>query len=87
MIAKKIIFREVYFPGKSIFTKDIRDVHISAFYDTQPRMMRKVMKYADDGRTHDGRKHRVICSRRPDSFAAGKNYLILGPRYWVYGQC
>ena len=42
-----LIFREVNFPGKSNFTKDIHDVHISAIYDTQPRLMRQVMKYAD----------------------------------------
>ena len=42
-----LIFREVNFPGKSNFTKDINDVHISAIYDTQLRLMRKMMKYAD----------------------------------------
>ena len=48
------ISREVKFPGKSNFTEDIHDVHISAIYDIQLRLMRKVMKYAD-GRT-DGRR-------------------------------
>ena len=67
--------KEVNCPGKSNFTKDIHDVQISAIYDTQPKLMRQVMTYADDGRTTDARKHRVICSRRPDSFAAGKNTM------------
>ena len=69
--------QEVNFPGKSIYTKDIHDVQISAIYDTQPKLMRQVMKYADARRTDDGR-HRVICSRRPDSFAAGKNDEVRG---------
>ena len=69
-------FREVNFSGKSNFTKDIHDVQISAIYDTQPKLMRQVMTYADARRT-DGRKPRVICSRRPDSFAAGKNCVYL----------
>ena len=43
--------REVNFPRRSNFTKDIHDVHISAIYDTQPRLMRKMMMYAD-ARTH-----------------------------------
>ena len=47
-----LIFREDNFPGKSSFTKDIHDVHISAIYETQPRLMRQMMKYAD-GRTDD----------------------------------
>ena len=42
-----LIFQEVNFPGKSNFTKDIHDVHISALYDTQQRLMRKMMKYAE----------------------------------------
>ena len=65
-----LIFREVSIPGNSTFTQNIHNVHISAIYDTQPRLMRQVMKYADDGR------RRVICSRRPDSFAAGKKNLF-----------
>ena len=58
------IFREVNFPGKSNFTKhvnfpgksnfikDVHEVHISAIYDTQLRLIRQVMKYAEmDART------------------------------------
>ena len=70
-----LIFREVNFPGKSNFTKDVHDVHISAIYDTQLRLMTQVMTYVDARRT-DGRKRRVICSCRPDSFAAGKNLCV-----------
>ena len=59
MKAKKTHFpgsqfsREVNFSGKSNFTKDIHDVQISAIYDTQLKLMRQVMTYAD-GRTTDG---------------------------------
>ena len=46
------IFPAVNFPGRSIFTKNIQDVHISAICNAQPRLIRQMIKWRTE--TEDG---------------------------------
>ena len=71
------IFRKSIFPGSQISPR----ISTMSIY---PQFMILNRDWWDkwwSTRTHDGRRrwrHRVICSRRPDSFAAGKNDEVRG---------
>ena len=62
-----VIFCEVNFSGKSILTKDIHDVQIQ-------KTMIPCQKWRIKWNRWQKRRRRVTCSRRPDSFTAGKNF-------------